>query len=381
MAVYKIFPNKDAFIDKANPTMNTGKDSILMTSYSTYSSSLSSSLYDYQSYYGVDYYDTDSLNKELIQTQRILLSFDNKEIQDLKNLVIPSGSNISYFLRLYTANAYNLDQKVSFKIHNIPSGSFWSSGLGHYGDVPNNTYGVSWNFLDGLNAWPSPDTSSQGGNSNGEGGIWNLIPSSSKDIGIYDNTDINLDITDHVNQWNSVNNGLICFISSDENNYASRINYFSRDTNSIYPPCLDIKWDDSDYTGQITSSITTEEDIIISINENPGVFYPGSVNKFRVNCNPKFPKRLYQTSSLYVSNNYLPLNSTYAIKDMSTNEYVVDFDDVFTKLGADEKSNYFTLYMNGFEPERYYQIIIKYVTPKGKIVIHNNNYNFKIVNG
>ena len=51
-----------------------------------------------------------------------------------------------------------------------------------------------------------------------------------------------------------------------------------------------------------------------------------------------------------------------------------------TKISTDATSSFFTLHMNGFEPERYYEIILK--TEIGKEVsILEDNYYFKIING
>ena len=46
------------------------------------------------------------------------------------------------------------------------------------------------------------------------------------------------------------------------------------------------------------------------------------------------------------------------VKDLDTNEYVINFDSTYTKISSDSTSNYFDIYMNGLEPERYYKILI-----------------------
>ena len=62
------------------------------------------------------------------------------------------------------------------------------------------------------------------------------------------------------------------------------------------------------------------------------------------------------------------------------NKFVIDFDTNYTQISADNESSYFTLYMNGLEPERYYQILIKTVLG-GETLILNDNYYFKVING
>ena len=56
----------------------------------------------------------------------------------------------------------------------------------------------------------------------------------------------------------------------------------------------------------------------------------------------------------------------------------IDFDTTFTKLSADSTGNYFDLYMNGLQPERYYSILIKSII-SGSTVVHEDNNYFKVV--
>jgi hypothetical protein len=70
----------------------------------------------------------------------------------------------------------------------------------------------------------------------------------------------------------------------------------------------------------------------------------------------------------------------YAIKDLDTNEYVVEFDSTYTKISSDFSSSYFDLYMNGLEPQRYYTILIQ-TTSGGSTIVLDNNYSFKVING
>ena len=64
---------------------------------------------------------------------------------------------------------------------------------------------------------------------------------------------------------------------------------------------------------------------------------------------------------------------------MDTEEIVVDYDTSYTKISCDVASNYFDVYMNGLEPERYYKILIKSVMSNGEIVVFDKDYIFKVV--
>ena len=83
---------------------------------------------------------------------------------------------------------------------------------------------------------------------------------------------------------------------------------------------------------------------------------------------------------MYTTNHALPSQSYYAIKDLDTNEFVIDFDTEFTQISCDSNGSYFTIYMNGLEPERYYEILIQ-TTVDGNTIVKDDQYYFKVVNG
>ena len=184
----------------------------------------------------------------------------------------------------------------------------------------------------------------------------------------------------------SPNDGFIIKLSDSDEFINSRyeqpkISFYSVDTNTIYPPNLEFKWDDySLNTGSSNIPFLYSNQMVAALDNNPGEFRRAEIHRFNVNCRPDFPRRVFQTASLYVTPYYLPTSSYYAVKDLSTNEYVIDFDSTYTKISTDATSSFFNLHMNGFEPERYYEIILK--TEIGKEVsILEDNYYFKIING
>ena len=205
-----------------------------------------------------------------------------------------------------------------------------------------------------------------------------------------------MDVTDIVKTWYSSsksipgtyteieNNGFLLKWSDEiefDSNLAIQPNmqFYSTDTNTIYPPQLEVKWRDYNYeTGSL--EIINTPDLYLAIDNNQGVFYSESINQFRVNCRPEFPIRTFQTASIYTTNFALPTSSYYAIKDLDTNEYIIDFDDEFTQISCDATGSYFTMYMNGLEPERYYEILIQ-TRVDGNTIVKDDQYYFKVVNG
>ncbi len=214
----------------------------------------------------------------------------------------------------------------------------------------------------------------------------------------YGNTiDLKVDVTNYIKTWYTAslvdaakgfpNNGFLVKQSSSKEfinnlNTTATFRYFSVDTNTIYPPLLNMKWEDYYFTtGSSTNKILGTQEAFMSIYNNDGTYYSGSVARLRIAAIPKYPDRVFQTASLYTTNFYLPENSSsYAIKDTDTNEFVIDFDDKYTNISADTTSSYFDVYMNGLEPERYYTILIK-TKLDGTTQIYDEDIMFKVING
>lgn len=383
MAVYKLFPIKDATIYSGYPAMNTGLDALLEVT-SEYPTTLTPSP----------------------RVARSLIKFDQTEINDIIDNKI-SGSGWSGSLKSYVSIAEGINTTSTLKVYPV-SGS-WENGTGEYLDSPQTTNGVSWVFTNesGSHKWGvndiRPFLTSSYTNGNSGGGTWytgsnNPNISSiekSKTFSIRSSKDLDVNVTDHIKLWYSSSNDLDSgyikvnnegFILKWDNNIEFTpsqsvqpiIKFYSVDTNTIYPPTLEFKWDDSSYNTTLTE--IPSSDLYIGLDSNPGIFYSESINRFKLNVRPEFPVRTFQTSSIYTTNFALPEESYYAIKDLDTNEFVVDFDNNFTKISCDNTSNYFDVYMNGLQPERYYKILIKTII-NGSTIIKDEDYYFKVING
>lgn len=374
MAVYKIFPTQDATLYSAYPTMNTGLDAILEVS-----------------------------NKLDIsgdpEVARYLVQFDQNEILDIYSNKI-GNSQYNVYFKNFIAEAQGLNQNTSLEI--LPLAQSWNNGTGYYLDNPKEEDGSSWeySFYSGSGVWSITGNisgfsytgsynslySSQGG------GNWFITPSLkvTESFELRDTKDIEVNVTNTVSAWfnSSIPNyGFIVKLTGSQEFNTSQyvqpqFKYYSVDTNTIYPPTLEFRWRDYStvLTGSATESIVNTVDLKMSLSENPGTFYPTSKNRFYINVSPLYPTRVYQTSSLFTNLNYLPTSSYYAIKDLATNEYVVNFDDNYTQISSDSHGNYFDVYMSGLEPERYYSILIK-TDINGSTKIFDDDYYFKVVNG
>lgn len=362
MAIYKIFPEKDTTIYSAYPTINTGLDQIL-------------EIQNQPPHLG-----------ENTQISRILIKFSSSTIQDVINTKVGASGSYDSYLRLFLANAYNLPD--NYTIHVNPVSQSWESGIGKFLYNPADDNNCSWvQRSNGVN-WPSesfsPNTTASFKSNNAGGASWFVSFEDSQSFVINDIKDIDIPVTNIVEKFydNTISNeGFLIRMESDyefNNSSSFSLKYFSKDTHTIYLPQLEIRWDDSSYnTGSLV--VLTNENNAVTLGNNIGEYKNESIYRFRVNARVIFPRRAFTTQSVYLFNSALPSSSYWALQDSDTGEYVVDFDENYTKISCDPEGNYFDLYMNGLQSERYYKVLIKSSFSNGSsTVVYDNNYIFKI---
>ena len=367
MAIYKIFPEKSATLYSFYPTVNTGLDEILEIS----------------TFYSID--GTDEVSRSIIK-------FPSAQISDiLANKV--GNNNFDVYLKLYLANASSIPLNYTLLAH--PLASDWNMGTGRLGNSPITVDGVSWKYKDQdsgsvwftNSSFPSGTTGSfrSGSSAVVGGGLWytgsqyaasqSFTNSTSKDIELKVTNTVSASYTNAINNYGFI----LKHSSSIEFTSASKFEtkYFSGNTHTIYPPCLEIRWNDSRYTGSI--AIVSSSLFTVTLGNNKSEYQQDSVQRFRVNVRDQFPTRRFQTTSLYLDNKALPSSSYWSIKDLDTEEIVVDYDTTYTKISYDASGSYFDVYMNGLEPERYYKLLFKTVLTNGETIISDNNYYFKVI--
>jgi hypothetical protein len=342
MAVYKIFPEKDTFISSYRSTQNFGRDEILEISNET---------------------EITSINADVT---RALIQFPTSQITDVVNNKI-SGSNFVSYLKLFLANA---TLPIDYTIFGYPVSQSWIMGLERSGDEPTTTAGCTW-ISTGTTNWAS------------SGSSFTSSSFTSQSFTYTDSKDINMNLSSITRLWYSgsiQNNGILLKLSSSIENSTTPLitSFFSMDTHTIYPPQLEFRWDDSFYSTTLTQLTTS--DFIPVISNNKSEFEENTIYTFRIKSRDRYPARAFTTSSVYLNTKVLPSTTYWALKDAKTEEIVIDFDTIYTKVSCDNTSNYFKLYMNGLEPERYYQILIKTILSNGETVVIDDPSNyFKIV--
>lgn len=388
MAHYFLFPEKDATIysHPTNKSLNTGIDEIL-------------TLRDIESDTDLNYYPS-----------RFLIQFKTNEIVSLFTETTGlTADNSTSSLKLYQTEHRELNSDQHIEIY--PLSESWVNGTGRFGNTPQITNGVSWQFRDGSdnsysNTFGTPwNTASISANPKVTasftadapgGGIWYIGEGfeTTRTYGFNDDLDISLDITEQVKKHylNGLsgtghptgipNHGFIIKRADNQEFTAQsegELNFFSMDTHTIYSPYLDISWDDSNYDTDFAAGdkILNSGEIYVTLRNNKGEFKTIEEPTFRLNVRELYPTRKFTTTSNYLDVKYFTDKSYYSLVDYATEETIIPFSNT-TKLSADSEGMYFKMYMNGLQEDRYYKLLFKHENNDGIKVFDENCY-FKIV--
>ena len=329
-------------------------------------------------------------NRDFHYPTRVLIQFDTDEINSYITASSIS-SNYKTNLRLWeTEGTSGLSE--TYAIAAYPVSESWGEGVGKEADSPKTTDGVSWknrqypaggaeigwNLESSL--WTGGVTSSFGASYIAGDEVTQSFSAESPDI--------NMDITSIAKKWFSgVNNnyGLLLRLSGSRETSTGSfedLKFFSRQTNTIYSPKIELKWDDHlPATGSNTGSLTALD--LSGTVEN--YLYPMHVReayketekvKFRFGARKRYINKSFTTSVQTVSGSYFAEGSaSYSIIDMATNESMVPFS-AYTTMSCDSTSPYFMQDLNGFEPNRAYKILIKVNHDDDQKIIYDDDFEF-----
>jgi hypothetical protein len=370
--MFRIFyANKDASLYEAYPNYNTGLDEIL----------------EVGKRLGTD-------GSTLLKS-RAIVKFDMTEVSASLSKYSKSVTDCKFVLQLYTAQAKALPAEYSINAKML--GQDWVNGIGYLSDLE--TSGVSWDFVDSGSAWISGSQKQQIGTSrlyisgSGAGGNYLYYSGSgtapvltTSESFSYQTTDINIDVTNQIRIWISGSNNnsipnygfLIQLSDSDEanNNVQGYIRYFSRETHTIYVPKLTMYWDNSAFTTGSMAAVDLESYLIYS-NVKP-TYNDTEISKIRIYARDKYPRKSPTNLFPIETVKYLPTTTYYSVLDAATDEVIIPYDNIYTKVSCDSTSNYIYIDMNGFMPERYYRLQLKIVDGITEQYIDDQIY-FKVV--
>ena len=126
------------------------------------------------------------------------------------------------------------------------------------------------------------------------------------------------------------------------------LKFFSRETHTIYPPKLEVMWDDSSWnTGSLSELNATELDRLTVYFQNIKPEYKEkSKVKFRLVGRELYPTRGFDTTPAALTIKTLPSGSRsltqgtyYSVKDAETEEVIIPFS-TGSIVSCDSTSNY-----------------------------------------
>jgi hypothetical protein len=387
--IYTLYAQKDTTIYEKFETLNSGLDPLLELSHEKASTS------------------------SLVYNSRVLMKFDMDEIESRVN----SGKisqNAKYYLSLRSADVREIPQE--YTVYAYPLSSSWTNGTGKYFNNPITTDGVSWKYRTSkanVTEWDIPPTivnyewdnasltwvdanilfgvnlsayvTSSYNSKEGGGTWWTYDNVECTQSFSYESSDVYMNITQIAKKWITgsgrfVNDGLIMKFSQELENSGeslTSLKFFGTDSNTIYVPRLHVVWDDSIF---ITGSLTRVDVDGLTPNIKLKKFYSQDEKpKIKIHANKRFPQKNYTTEAYHLTNYYLPSSSYYEVRDAHTDEVILPFDYTGSKISCDGTSSYFNLWMNSFQPERFYRIVLKVETSGGdNVQIFDNNYYFKV---
>jgi len=338
---------------------------------------------------------------------RVLIDFDlsfiSKSIQDGK---IPSTAK--YYLNLYDATSEEVEVEQPLHVYMV-SGS-WKQGSGKLDHDPVTDNGATYQYRDheAKTPWITGSVLT-------EGGTWFTASSGQYEVSTsydltFDKKDVRADVTDLVNNHiysSSVypNNGFIVKredSGSYGNNHATasfdfntgqegdssrlgNLKYFSRETHTIYPPKLEVEWDDSSWsTGSLSPLSSTDlERLKVYFKNMKTEYKEKSIVKFRVVGRELYPSSSFSATPSELGVKYLPSASVeYEVRDADTEEVIIPFGSG-SRVSCDSDGNFFRVQMNGLQAERDYRFCIKVVSGSGttdeQINFYDDDYEFRVV--
>ncbi len=348
-------------------------------------------------------------NGTVANVSRILIDFDYSFIsQSIIDGEIPTSAK--YFLNLYDATSEEVEAEQNVFVYMV-SGSAWKQGTGKLDHNPVTSDGVSYQFRDHeqQTPWVTGSVLTDGGAwwTGSQGGANNV---SSSYALTFDRKDLRVDVTDLVknhifssslfpNRGFIVKREALYTGSSDfsfnpgsdttkdesSSERLGNLRYFSRETHTIYPPKLEVVWDDSSWsTGSLSPLTTTDlERLKIYFKNLREEYKEGSKVKFRVVGRELYPTTAFATTPAELTVKYLPSASIfYEVKDADTEETIIPFG-TGSRISCDSTGNFFNLMMDGLQAERNYRFCIKVVSGSGttdeQINFYDDNYEFRVV--
>ena len=250
-----------------------------------------------------------------VNVSRILMRFNLNYISS--SIVRNTITNPSFYLNLYDAKSTEL--ATSQSLYAYPVQGAWVAGDGRSYDNPITDEGASWYYKDGQT----------------DGTVWHSEVSSSGGT------------------WYS------------GSGYEASHSF----SHTKYPPTLETVWNDSKWSTGSLSPLTGSalEDSLIYMKGLRPEYKEKSKVRFRLVGRERFPAKTYSTTPSNLTVKTLPsASSFYSIRDAETHDVIVPYGSG-SLVSCDSNGNYFNLWLDGYQPERYYTIEYRVQSGSGTI--------------
>ncbi len=355
---------------------------------------------------------------------RIVIGFDigQPSVQSLLD-------SSDFFLHLKVTDTEELTTKAQIEV--FPLKQNWEEGVGRRFDNIEPS-GVTWVAPHNQQEWNTP-----GGDFYSKDELESLYGITRIPTYKFNKrtSDVTLDVTEYVGLWTSGhldNNGFLIKFSSETTSHTGKINFFSKDTNTIYQPYLRISNNDFTFnpcgcemtesitcvyndttinsisgsninsisgsninsiSGSVCSSEPTLEYRVTSQKPNikfiphdnisvsiSGLKVKNSVreqHRIKVNVRDKFPIKSFSNRSQYTQSNFVDHPMYYSVIDADTQERVIDYDK-YTRISCNGLGHYFDFDFGCLSVDRIYYFEIRVESPS-QVILYEDNVRFKVI--
>ena len=249
---------------------------------------------------------------------RVLIQFNTNEVENyISSSILPSDYKIN--LRMYeTEGVSGLSEE--YKIAAYPLSQEWDEGVGKEADDPKTTDGCSWLYRKNRDGATEISWTDNGGTYIAGDEVTQSFSSESPDI--------NMDITTMAKKWFggvNENYGLLLRLSGSRESSTGSfedLKFFSRQTNTIYSPKLEVQWDDSTHSfGSLTPLDVSgnSENYLYRLHAREA-YKENETVKFRFGARKRYIDKSFSTSVQTVSGSYLGEGSCFIFYNRYVNQ-------------------------------------------------------------
>lgn len=331
-----------------------------------------------------------------IYTSRILIKFPLESISS--SCAAGDITDPKFYINLYQTDSSEIP--IEYTLIAYPVSESWTTGTGRKLEPSTlnkfDREGSSWVYRDKQHPetayiaskdtqWTSQSLNAESNmvySSTTGGGTWNKNYYGTQSFS-HESADIRMDVTPAIQYLltgSRTNNGLIIMRSGSQETNATPYGtnkFFSRETNTVYQPRLEVVYDDSSFVTTGLTELTSEQGVVYLKNLKHE-YSQKETPKLRIVGRDRYPTKTFSTQSNYKTIKFLPTSSYYGVKDALTEEFVIPYSNLGTKLSCDTSGNYIKLEMNSFMPERYYKMCFQVTQSDSSVVVYDENFYFKV---